>query len=161
MDLLTLAPIVAGTLAAIPAAYMAASQRVGKAIQARLEKISGGQVASLEELVAAAMRENRTKQVPISVYGQGEELWNLARRAGYENSNLGAHPAGKIAVIHADSVPEEVIKNLHEPFALIYKEGRYEGPMPPRGPRTTTFANNHITAVARLNELAAFVEAAG
>lgn len=159
MDVVTLTSVAAASLAAVPAAYVAASQRVGKAIQNRLEKISGGKVGSLEELVAAAVREKRTRQIPISVYGDAEHLWRLARQAGYENSNLGNHKDGKVAIVDADSVDVNVIRNLNEPYCLIYKQGRYEGPMPPGGPGFCTFANNHITTVARLNELAAFVEA--
>lgn len=154
-DLNDLVTALAAVLLALPAAYFTAKKRVETELHKRLDKISGGRVATLEDLVAEATSEKRLRrETPIAVYG-GERLWADLRRGGFASANqAGAQPGAQgceVAVIDTREVPEDRIAKLQEPYLLIYTEdGRYEGGSPPGA--LVTYANSSITLDARLME---------
>jgi hypothetical protein len=159
LDLLSknLAAAFLGVLAAIPSAYLTAKAHVVKALTSRLEKLSDGRLSSLEDLVAAATREQRLRSdTPIRVLG--EDLWTEVRRCGFRGATQQVVDA-KIAVVDTHSVSEEEIGRLEQPYALIFypDPGRYQGKLPPGA--DCTYANSLPTLDARLMELLRFSEA--
>lgn len=171
MDLTDLILATVATLAAVPAAYFTARRTVLAGLTSRLNAISGGRVASLEALVAAATAEARLREQPIAVYGQAkttsaiyERTWADLRKS-FPGALLSYDPtAGHVALPGADvvviaieetgpEVPAEVaavIASRPERVVLIYKQGApYRGTMPPG---IATFANSPLTLEARLME---------
>lgn len=140
---------------ALPAVYVAVKKRLLAELHRRLDKISGGRVGTLEALVTVALSENRLRcETPIAVYG-GEWLWLELRRGDFKAAvpaaTQGEGSGAQVAVVDAQTVPEDKIGTLQEPYLLIYKEGKlYGGPRPPGA--DVTYANSSITLDARLME---------
>ena len=74
IDWATLIGAAATVLLTAPAGYMAIKKKVEQSLFRRLEDISGGQVATLEDLVADALQQKRLKNSDIVVYGPSN-LW--------------------------------------------------------------------------------------
>lgn len=149
-----------GVLAAVPTAYFSAKKRVEEELKKRLDKISGGQISTIEDLVGVALTDKRLRhETPIAVYGR-EKVWADLRKGGFagaiDHSRLNGK--AKVAVVDVDHVEEGVVPKLTEPYVLIYKEGpQYSGPFPPGAMRT--FANSSITLDGRLMEALRHMEA--
>lgn len=155
-----------GVLTAIPAAYISAKKRVQDELHKRLAKISGGQISTIEDLVASALAGKRLREeTKVNVYGS-ESLWaDLRKGRFYGAQPVSADPQdsqppsdAQVAVVDPDRIPEELIANLSQRYVLIYKEGpRYQGKLPPGA--EITFANSSITLDARLMEALRHMEA--
>lgn len=157
-----------GVLVALPAAYLASKKRVEAEFTKRLDKISGGRVSTLEDLVAVALTERRLRQETIvSVFGRSE-IWSELRRGRFDQAMLvdDAVPGcpgiqgAKVAVVEVrdDAAAEAIIATRAEPYLLIYKEGPpYRGALPPGA--MVTYANSPITLDARLLEAIRHMEA--
>lgn len=150
-----------GVLAALPTAYFSAKKQVVKELAEQLRKVSGGAVASVEDLVAETLRERRLREgTPITVYGD-EDLWRDVRKGNFLGASLSDRVTelNKIAVVDPSHL-EGDLSTLHEPYLLIYKEGQpYRGSLPPGA--QITFANSSITLDARLMEALRHMHARG
>lgn len=138
---------------ALPAAYYAVKKRLIEELEKRLDQISGGRLTTVEDLVGAALEEQRLREeTVIHVYGP-ESLWTELRRGRFTGAIRASSegPPAPVAVVDAESVPEEAIRTLQEPYVLLYKEGPpYRGDLPAGA--QVTFANSGITLDARLLE---------
>lgn len=157
--------LLAAVAVALPGVYVAVKKRLVAELQKRLDKISGGKVSTLEDLVDVALQEKRLREeTPVAVHGT-ESLWAELRRGGFAGASV-VSPEERdpperpfqIAVVDAAKIPKERIATLQERYVLIYKEGKpYDGALPPGA--EVTYANSHITLDARLMEALRFMKA--
>ena len=140
-------------LAAVPATYATVRKRLSAMLSARLEAISGGQVQTLEDLVAAALEQRRIRETPITVYGD-PKLWQELRKGRFSGAVMcgSASGRGDVAIVDVESMTESEIALLHERWILIYKEKvPYRGSLPEGA--YVTYANTLISLDARTVEL--------
>ena len=164
-DLRDLVITLLSVLIALPAAYFSVKKRIVDEFTERLRKISGGQLSTIEDLVAVALTEKRLREdTPIDVYGR-EQLWRELRHGRFLASRLvedssSREPPAKVAVVEVrdGETDEPTVRSRSEPYVLIYKEGRpYRGEWPAGA--KVTFANSPITLDARLMEALRHMEA--
>jgi hypothetical protein len=165
-ELRNLVVLVAAVLVLLPGLYFRLKNRLLAFLETRLDKISGGQISTLEDLVEVALVEKRSRvDTPIAVYGP-ESLWAELRKGGFAGATVvpseGAprpERRADVAVVDAATLPEERISRLGEHYVLIYKDDkqRYKGALPPGA--EVTYANSHITLDGPLMETLRFMNA--
>jgi|GEM_PF-4868548 len=143
-------------VATITTVILTAGKRTQMVIHERLDKITGGKIASLEDLVERATREERLRRdTPITVHGD-ESLWRELRKGGFAGALLAdraekASTEPDVVVIDTALIGKDEISKIPARYALLYIEkGHYDGPTPPGA--QVTYANSSITLDARLME---------
>ena len=163
-ELRDLVVLLVAVLLLLPGLYFSLKNRLLVFLEDRLDKISGGKVSTLEDLVGVALQEKRLREeTPIAVHGP-ESLWAELRKGKFAGAALvpsQGEPTPErqadVAVVDAATIPEERIARLGERYVLIYKKDKlYDGERPPGS--EVTFANSPITLDARLMETLRFMK---